>query len=149
MTDYFRELVNSWRKAFEIQILPPPPKASLDRLEDEVGSIPEDFRMLYSATNGLRAETFSVLPFYEENDPKKTWDSIERANDIARSRFLERDPELFARFLIFADIGGNRAAAYDKSDWSIWFENDEGLSQTDLSLTDFIQLLLEELADEG
>ena len=113
--------------------------------EETIGRLPSALRELLSASNGLEGDVFKLLPLFDERDAKTTWDSIERANDPAVSRFLDRDQSLLARFIVFADIGGGRCALFGRDDHAIWYEDDDELCQTDFSLDAFIEASLKEL----
>jgi hypothetical protein len=56
---------------------------------------------------------------------------------------VQGDKSILNRFLVFADIGGTRCALFDRTDGSIWFEDEEQLSRTDMSLFEFIDALLQ------
>jgi hypothetical protein len=101
---------------------------------------------LYKVTNGLDAGVFKLLPVEDSLDIKRTWDSIQRANDPRRTRFLGRSSELLDRFIVFADIGVGRAGVVDRNDGSVWYEDGIELRQTNLRLKEFVELNLREIA---
>jgi hypothetical protein len=115
----------------------------ISKYEDSYGMIPNDLKQLYSITNGIEGDNFRILPLYDESNSKKTWDNLERANNPLTSKF-SLDSKLLDRFLIFGEIGGNHCAMFDKSDYSIWFEDDNGYHRTDLNLEEFIEGLVKE-----
>ena len=107
--------------------------------------LPDELADFFRSSNGLSSEWFKVFPIYDKSDPKRTWDSLEAVNS-SKSRFFGGDLEFMKRFLVFADIGGGRCAAFDRLDGTIWFEEDE-LHQTNLSLEEFIETSLREVRD--
>ena len=143
--DYWQQRVRMWTEKFDIQTRPGVKDTSLKLVENVVGPLPLPLRGLLSATNGIEAEIFRVLPIFDEVNPKSTWDSLERANSPNTSRFLDGDEELLAQFIVFADIGGGRCAAFGRDDGAIWFEGVDDLCQTDLELWEFVESSLVEL----
>jgi hypothetical protein len=87
--------------------------------------------------------SFRLYSVFDPTDLKRTWESLERANDPEKTRALGGDPSLLGRFLVFADIG-NGHALWDRTDGSIWFEEagDDQVRQTDLDLPRFIELMV-------
>ncbi|HEX2835649.1 MAG TPA: SMI1/KNR4 family protein [Thermoanaerobaculia bacterium] len=112
--------------------------------EFRVGSLPPDLRALYSITNGVVAANVEILPLFDRGELKRTWESLERANDVATSDYVD-DAEFLKRFLIFADLGGG-FAAFDRTDGTIWYSEDDDLHQVDVDLRQFLDLLLKENA---
>jgi hypothetical protein len=109
-----------------------------------VGPLPQELWGLLLVTNGLSRDTFRVLPVESSRDIKRTWDSIQRANDPKRTRFFEWDRSLLGRFLVSAEIGGGQCAAFERASNAIWYEDDQGFNETTLDLTGFIELGLRE-----
>jgi hypothetical protein len=141
--DEWKRQIEDWHAAFEFKTRPP-----IKRAEQPGNlSFPDDFGTLSEVTNGLRSDWFHLLPFHSPDDVKDTWDSLNRANDPTTTRFLGRDDELMKRFFIFAEIGGSHCACIDRKDGSIWFEDDEGLHQTDMDLREFVETTLREVAE--
>mgnify|MGYP003575851395 CR=1 FL=1 len=143
--DDWRRQIADWQGQFDLRTRPPIPVAS--RMEGVLSELADDFVSLYAISNGLRSEGFQLLPMYSPEDPKGTWDSLERANEIASTRFLHADPVLLERFFIFAEIGGGCCACILREDGGIWFEDDEGIHQTDLDLRGFVETMLWEDGD--
>jgi len=115
-------------------------------VSDRLGPVPNDLVEFFSLTNGLVHEWFRVLPLEDATNPKRTWDSIERANDPSTTRFLDGDRDLLERFLVFAEIGGGNCAMIDRTDMSIWYEEDD-LHQTDMTLVEFLEVEFREVRD--
>jgi hypothetical protein len=105
-----------------------------------------DLREFYLLTNGLDKEWFQIFPLVDAANIKKTWESLSRANTLGETPYLRNHPELLERFLVFASISGGNCAVLDRTDQSIWFQED-GLHQTDFSLYEFIETELREVAE--
>ena len=95
-----------------------------------------DFASFYQNTNGLIYESFRVLPFYDADNTKKTWDSFEKANSDKSKFSLEHTVK--NNFLVFAEIGSRHCGLYQKNNGTLWFEDDNGFNQTDMDLGEFI-----------
>lgn len=132
---------------FGCDVLPPVGTERLREAEAALGQLPSDLRSLYSFCNGLSSGWFAVLPLFDADRLKATWDSAERANNPSTTRFLARSRDLLARFLVFATIGGNECAVIERTDGSIWFEQGADLHRTDFDLTEFIEACLREVRD--
>ena len=146
MTQDWKRLVERWTSVYGCRTLPGVPS-------DEWGSVlaggrplPATLQPLYEISNGLRGEGLILLPVARPTDLKRTWDSIQRANDPEHSRFLQWDLGLLEQFLVVADIGGESCAAVARIDGSFWYEDDEGFHQTTLSLEEFIERALMDAA---
>lgn len=109
--------------------------------------LPQDLWDFYARTNGLDSGWLKVLPLADATTIKRTWDSLQRANDPSKTAYFGGDEELLHRFLIFAALDAVRCAAFDRSDGTIWYEEDGELQQTDLNLSDFIELCLREVRE--
>lgn len=81
--------MTNWRVALaqlqtdfpDLELLPPAPVAAIDSAAAALGGIPEDLADLYRTTNGLSLGWFAILPVYDEERVRTTWDSIARANE--------------------------------------------------------------------
>jgi hypothetical protein len=134
-----------WHKSFDFNVRPP---VEIDLIKNSIISdLPSDFLSFYRVTNGLRSEWFNMLPLHSPSDLKNTWNSLNRANNPSTTRFFGADDELMKRFFIFAEIGGGYCASIDRNDGSIWYEDEEGIHQTDLNLKEFIETTLREVAE--
>ncbi len=127
----------------EVDLLPPGPASVLDRAEHEVGTLPDELRDFLRQANGMNCRSFRLLSAFDERLPKKTWESLQRANNPATARALGGDPELLSRFLVFADIG-NGFAFFDRADGSIWFQEsgEDEAAQTTLSFQEFLKTMI-------
>jgi hypothetical protein len=146
-TDWPRR-VDGWRKITTLKTFAPASPQLIHSAHAALKRLPPELEGLYRVTNGLSANAFKILPIEDPADTKRTWDGICRANDPRATRFLARSSELLDRFIVFADIGVGRAAAIDRTEGSIWYEEEGQLKQTDLSLCDFVEASLREIADE-
>lgn len=127
----------------ELELGPPAAADVLDETERQVGRLPAELRALLASANGVTCRSFRILSAYDQKYPKKTWDSIQRANDAKKTQALAGDPALLERFLVFADIGGG-FAAWDRSTGTIWYEEkgDQELKETDLTFEQFVRMML-------
>jgi len=138
--------LQGWEQRSLLLSREPVKKEDIDKLEKKCGKLPKELENLYYLTNGAEGENFRILPLFRKDDPKKTWDSLERANDINSTKFRIGE-DLLSRFLVFGEIGGLNCVMYDRHDQSIWYEDEEGYHKTDLSLKEFIEGLVSEEAD--
>lgn len=139
--------IQAWRAITQLRTFPPVSEALLNEACTLVSNLPVELEGLYKVTNGLAAGPFKILPVEDHADLKRTWDSLQRANKSDTTRFLSRSPQLLDQFIVFADIGLGRAAAYSRRDGSIWYEEDGQLRQTDLALDDFVEASLRDIAE--
>src|SRR3954462_1666112 len=122
-------------------------RSTITEVEREVGDLPEDLRSFYQVANGLRYEWFNFLPIELQTDIKDTWDGLKRANSKQTRKCWRGSDEDLRRFLVIAEIGGGHCACLDRSNGSIWFQDEEGLHQTDLTLAEFVETSLREVAE--
>lgn len=141
------QMIDSWRRIVPLRTFAPASELSIGEAGKQVAGLPEALEEFYKITNGLSAGSFKILPVVDAADIKRTWDSVQRANDAGSTKFLARSSELLKRFIVFAEIGPGRAAAFDRTDGSIWYEEDAELRQTNLSLEGFIETVLREIAE--
>lgn len=143
----WRSHVERWKSEYGCKVRPPVDKVTLDAVEVQLGCrLPRDLRELYTVSNGLRYDWFAVLPIEDPRAVKQTWDGLLRANRPANSRFLRGQSALFERFVVFAEIGGERCALFSRVDGTLWFEEVDEFSQTDLSFQEFIDKCLGDAA---
>jgi hypothetical protein len=145
MPTLWSDKLAEWVERYGCKTFPPVDISVLGEVEAMVGPLPTDLRNLYQLTNGVSVEGLRVLPVETPSDIKRTWDGLRRANDLAKTQFLGRDPNLLGRFLIFAVLRGNACAALDRGDSSIWYEEGGELHQTDFDLAGFLDAALKEL----
>jgi hypothetical protein len=128
-----------------LETFPPASPSALEKVKQSLGELPEELEALLKASNGMIYHKFRLFPAYDPANPKKTWESLQRVNDPAKTRALRGDQELLNRFLVFADIGDGYAM-FDRTDGSIWYETaaEPEVMQTDLSLQEFVQGMLNE-----
>jgi hypothetical protein len=143
--DWSKE-VAQWARTYGAKIQSGASDERIAATETTVGPLPDELRALLRASNGIRGDTFSVLPVFNPNLAKTTWNSLERTNDARTTKFsmFEGDEELLKRFLVFVDIGGSRCGAFDRVRRTYWFEDDDELVETNLDLVGFIDALFRE-----
>ena len=141
---FWKNKIDLWQKNYNCKTLPPVPKDVLENLEKQIGYIPKDLKDFYKVTNGLFCENFYILPIEDYQNIKKTWESINRANNQEMTPYLNANPDLLKKFIIFSDIGFLQACAFNRENNSIWFEEDGELYETNLNLGQFIEGMLAE-----
>ena len=145
-----RDEIIEWiarQKAIEpvVEHMPPARPEVIEAAEKSVGPLPEPLKDLLSVSNGLRCDRIRLFSAFDEERPKKTWDSIQRFNDPAVTDALGGSTELLARFLVFADVG-NCFLLWDRSDGSIWYE-EAGANEIALTTFGFFEVLAAAFAD--
>jgi hypothetical protein len=146
MNDWNQQL-SKWRASTPLETFAPANLLSIEEARITLEKLPRELEELYRITNGLTAGWFKLLPVEDPADIKRTWDGLRRANDPKSTRFLGRSSDLLDRFIVFADVGAGRAAAFDRDDGSIWYEEEGQLRQTNLSLAEFIDATLREVSE--
>lgn len=142
----WEETLLRWKAEFNIQTRLPVTPEVLDNTAQQLG-LPTDLMALYEHTNGISREWLNVLPILDPASPKRTWDSIQRANDLQNTACLEADESLLRRFVVFASLDAGHCAAIDRVDGSVWYEDGDELCQTTLLLAEFIETCLKEIRD--
>ena len=102
---------------------------------------------LYRTTNGLVYEWFKVIPIEDSCEIKRTWDGLAQANDPKHSKYLGGNDALLKRFVVFVEIGPSQAGVIERSSGKIWYEEDGDLHETDLTLQEFVEQSLREVAE--
>lgn len=144
MKKFYRDVIK-WKKLYECELEIPASSTLIEQLKKNLGNLPRDLEDFYSVTNGLKCGWFEILPIENPERIKQTWDGISRANNVKTTKFLNASPDLLKQFLIFADIGALKCAAFNKKDFTIWYEDEGQLNQTDLNLKSFIDIVLLEV----
>ncbi len=142
----WEETLLRWKADFDIQTRRPVTPEVLDNAAQQIG-LPTDLMALYEHTNGISRAWLNVLPILDPDDPKRTWDSVQRANDLQKTACLEGDESLLRCFVVFAVLDAGRCAAVDRDDGSVWYEDGDELCQTTLFLAEFIETCLKEIRD--
>lgn len=92
---------------------------AVSKAEDALGfRFPDSFRQWLLENNGLSVEDIRVFPVFDERDPRKTWDSIVREQQIAKdywNEVFESDDRSFKDLLAFADFGTGDYYCFDYS----------------------------------
>jgi hypothetical protein len=128
----------------DLDLFPPASPRIIADAEKAVGSLPPELAELLACSNGLACRSFRLYSALDRRHIKKTWESLQRANNLATAAALSGDADLLSRFLVFADIGDG-VALFDRTDWTIWFNesDDNEIRQTNLSFREFIETMLE------
>lgn len=125
--------------------LNPASAGAIAAVVEKVGPLPDDLHSLYLLTNGLSYEWFEIIPIEDPSNIKHTWNGLAKANVPTPDNFFGQMPELTTRFLAFARLDAGRNAFFDRVGGSIWFEEDEEIHQTNLSLCDFVDVVIREV----
>lgn len=139
------EKIDDLKKKYGFKTIKPLSREVIEGLVSILG-LNAAFLELYLITNGLSHGWFRILPIEDPSNIKDTWDSIQKANDADKSKF-ELDEDFLNRFVVFAEIGAGECAVFDRTDGSIWFEEDEELQKTDMDLAYFIETCLKEVEE--
>jgi hypothetical protein len=142
-----RTKVAGWHRFHGCTLFVPIPEPLLTQVLTSLNVHDSELTDLYRATNGLVLEWFRVLPIEDDQNLKKTWDGLRRANDPSTSPYLNANADLLKRFLVFATLGGGKVAVLDRQDNSIWYEENEELYQTDLDFEGFLETMFREVAE--
>lgn len=128
----------------DVEFFPPAGPDAISALEKSLGAIPQDLKDFLAQSNGLACRSFRLYSAFDHDLPKKTWESLQRANDPSTTQALGANEELLLRFLVFSDIGSG-AAVWDRTQGTIWFEDadDDQLHETDLSLREFVETMVQ------
>lgn len=139
------EKISELQNVYDFKIIKPMSQDTVEALITKLG-LNTAFLEFYLLTNGLAYEWFRVLSIEDPSNIKRTWDSIQKANDLSKSKF-ELDEEFLNRFVVFAEIGAGKCAVFDKTDGSIWYEENDDLQRTDLDLETFLETCLKEVEE--
>ena len=145
MSDLNSNLVELIKKNKElrVELFAPVDSSKLTEFEKIYGKMPSPLKELYLETNGICSDKLVILPFFDNSDTKRTWDSIERANNFEKSRFSV-ESDILRDFLIFGDIGAGYGLMIHKATEKLWYEDIDGWYEIDIPLYDCIlNLLLE------
>ena len=92
---------------------------AISKSEDAVGfRFPISFREWLLENNGLGIEGIRIFPVLDVRDPRKTWDSIVREQQIAQGYWkdiFEGDGRSFEDLLAFAEFGTGDYYCFDYS----------------------------------
>ena len=140
-------MLDDWQGRYALHVRSPARQEALQEAINQIGNLPDDLSALYQCSNGLSLHWFTVLPLYDSADVKHTWNSLQRANNPQTTRFLEADETLIRRFIVFASLDAGRCAVIDRSDSSLWYEEEDQLHQTSMPLREFIETCLREVTE--
>jgi len=139
--------INKWGAFKNCQLFPPASPQSVEAAIKSVGDIPDCLKYFWLSTNGIIINSLKILPvenFKNKKTIKQTWDSIQRANDEKKTRFLSSSLILLKDFIVFSDIGVGYAGLISRRNKSIWFEDIDCIRETSSCLEDFISSFLNE-----
>lgn len=129
-------------KGGSISFVQPVSNECLSNFEEHIAVLPKDLKEVYCFTNGFFSDMVDLLPIFDKNNVKRTWDSIERANSD-RTTF-DFPIDWMKDFCIFARFNATFAMAFNKLDHTLWLEYPDGtLHEKQTSLRDFILVGLE------
>jgi cell wall assembly regulator SMI1 len=109
----------------------------------------ESFKDWLIENNGKGIEDINIFPIFDQRDPRKTWDSIERQYEVWRDYvndcFTAEESESFKELLPFAEFGTGDYFCFDYSQTSskeipivFWSHEGEKIKQISKSFNEFI-----------
>jgi hypothetical protein len=139
-----REWLEALVQAYpDVELRPPAAEPLIADAEKTLGRpLPPELVETLLRSNGLACRSFVLYPVHDPANPKKTWESLQRVNEQARSEVFGDDEELATRFLIFADIGGG-VAMFDGVNGSIWMKegHESDLDELTLTFRPFVEVM--------
>ena len=115
-------------------------------IEEKIANFPNELKKIYRFTNGFSSLILDVLPIFDLNNPKKTWNSIDRANSL-NTPFRVSQTEL-EKFCIFAKVRSSFAQAllFEKGNfiWCYQDINDGEIKRTNMTLIELLLINLQE-----
>ena len=127
-----------------VSLAPPAGRDLIEAVKAEL-QLPQPMCEFYSISNGLQHDWFRIPPLHDPARMKQTWDSLQRLNDLAHSRYLPGEEEFLKDFLVCAELAGPDFAVLKREDGTIWFSQGEQLHQTDMNLIELIAACLREV----
>lgn len=100
-------------KKYGFSILPGVSKRLLKMFQEEYFSLPDELQDFYLLTNGLFGAEFTILPIFDPNNRKKTWDSLNKANTA--NEYLPYDHTFLEGNCVFARLTGLDFTFFDKT----------------------------------
>jgi hypothetical protein len=141
----WQKLISQWEERFNWVTSNPVNLAWLDEAQLDVGKLPADLASFYQHSNGLSCEWLEVIAIEDPNSSKQMWNGLRNANDPERTTFLEGDSELLQRFLVFASLDAGQCAVIDRNTAVVWYEENNELAETTLTIEGFIETCLREV----
>ncbi|MBQ7673019.1 MAG: hypothetical protein IJT36_00575 [Alphaproteobacteria bacterium] len=136
------EMLKEYAQLEDLSFVKPAPVELLSDFENTIAKFPKELREVYEFTNGFFSPMFDLLPIFDKNNIKRTWDSINRANSIENT--FDFSQKWLDKYCIFGRFNGRFAAAFYKEDCSLWIEYpDGGMYEKKTSLRDFLLIGLE------
>lgn len=120
----------------------PAPLEEIDSFERVNCKMPAELRSLYLFSNGFVTDTLELLSVFDKKNPKKTWDSVNRAmnSDTKGFAYVHENASNYCMFGRLAPP--NYAVAYNKQSGVFSFESEKKIIETTLSLRDFLLVCL-------
>jgi hypothetical protein len=143
MINKWESILNSWIKKYNIKILKPVNYADFERWKLENYWFSEDFYDFYKFCNGIIWDGGKILPIFNTDKPKETWDSLQRANDYKLNKYIA-DQKFLESYYILGDSIGGSFFAIEKNIKTLWFEEDGQLHETDAEIQDFLELMIQD-----
>ncbi len=145
MTDW-KASIDQWRARHAVRTLRALSRPVVERASADLGSFPTDLLVLYLCTNGLSKDAFVIFSIADDSDPKRTWNSVQRANRQGQTEVLVGyETDVTSRFLVIGQVAYERGALVERSTGALWFEDDEKLVHTNHSLEPFIDACLRDI----
>ena len=136
------DMLREYAKSEDISFVKPAPMELIDAFERDIVKFPKELREIYEFTNGFFSPMFDLLPLFDKNNIKRTWDSINRAN--SEQNTFDFSQEWLDKFCIFGRFDGRFAAAFDKQEHKLWMEFPDGnMHGQSGTLRDFLLIGLE------
>jgi len=142
MTDWIHSLKDISR---DVDFFPAATEEAIAAARAVLGPLPPALEGVLRVTNGLVCRSFRLLSVFDSAYPKKTWESLQRANTAEKTDALGGSAAMLRRFLVIANIGNGFAALEKALPESVWYEELDGplLHATHLDLRAFIELMVE------
>lgn len=136
------EMLKEYAELEDISFIKPVSSDLINSFEKDVAKFPTELKKIYEFTNGFFSPMFDLLPIFDKNNVKRTWDSINRANSEKNTFNFSR--EWLNKFCIFGRFDGKFAAAFDKEEYKFWIEFPDGnMHRQSGTLRDFLLIGLE------
>lgn len=136
------ESLREYSNLEDVSFNKPAPLEEIDNFERENCKIPAELKSLYLFSNGFLTNTLELLSVFDKKNPKKTWDSINRAlnSDTGGFAYVHENASHYCMFGRLTPP--NYAVAYNKQNGLFSFESEKKIIETTLSLRDFLLVCL-------
>lgn len=140
MTEW-QKILDDWRIMFNITILKPVNSEIFEKWKSKNDWMNQDISEFYKICNGISWDGGRVLPLFDNDNSKKTWDSLQRANDFNLGKNVH-DELFLMQYYIIGEFAAGGFFAVDKKKLSFWFEEEGFLHETDAEMKDFLELVI-------